>query len=333
MPSLLLANWLETKLGLSDETQAKLLATFLTLLALWILRLALLRFVRRTSESLTRQYYWRRASLNLLVVVGLLMVGRIWFSSFESLATIVGLASAGFAIALKDPITDLAGWLFLAWRKPFSLGDRIEISTHRGDVVDMRALQFSLMEVGNRVGGDARTGRVIHVPNGMIFAHPIANTTDGWFSDVFLEIKVIITFESDWEVARDILLTISREHGGARAEAMRSEVSKHAPSFLIMQEDLDPEVLVHVVENGVNLVMRMLCPPGKLRRTESKIWQQVLAAFAAHPNIDFAYPTTRFFDNPSENKQSKETPPAKPYIPKAPPTGPHQSLTSLGRKS
>ena len=29
---------------------------------------------------------------------------NLWFQSFESLATVVGLASAGLAIALKDPI-------------------------------------------------------------------------------------------------------------------------------------------------------------------------------------------------------------------------------------
>lgn len=319
LPPTLMANWLEDQLGLSGDAQQKLMATALTVLALWLVRFGVLRLVRRTSESLTRQYYWRRISLNVMVVLGLLLVGRIWFSSFESLATIVGLASAGLAIALKDPITDLAGWIFLTWRKPFVLGHRIEIADFRGDVVDMRALQFSLMEVGKRVGGDARTGRVIHVPNGMVFRHPIANTSDGWFPDVFLEVAIVVTFESDWRKAREILRAIADKRGKERAAAMRESVSKGTPSYLIMREELDPEVLVHVVDHGVQLVVRLLTEPGQMRRTESRMWEDILDAFDREATVDYAYPTTRFYDNAREGSIALAPQRAeRPTTPKAP---------------
>src|SRR2546425_13182228 len=68
--------------------------------------------------------------------IGLLVIGRIWFAGFQSIATFLGLVSAGVAIALKDILVNLAGWVFLMWRRPFALGDRIQIGQHAGDVID-----------------------------------------------------------------------------------------------------------------------------------------------------------------------------------------------------
>ena len=57
--------------------------------------------------------------------------------------------SAGLAIALKDLVADLAGWFFIMWRRPFELGDRIEVAGLKGDVVDRTIFQITIMEVGN----------------------------------------------------------------------------------------------------------------------------------------------------------------------------------------
>ena len=37
--------------------------------------------------------------------------------------------SAGVAIALKDPLTNITGWFFILSRTPFAVGDRIIIGT------------------------------------------------------------------------------------------------------------------------------------------------------------------------------------------------------------
>ena len=38
----------------------------------------------------------------------------------------LGLLSAGVALALRDPLVNLAGWVFILSRHPFQVGDRIE---------------------------------------------------------------------------------------------------------------------------------------------------------------------------------------------------------------
>jgi small-conductance mechanosensitive channel len=44
----------------------------------------------------------------------------------------VGLVSAGLAIALRDSIVNLAERSSRTWRRPFEVGDRIQIGEHAG---------------------------------------------------------------------------------------------------------------------------------------------------------------------------------------------------------
>ena len=60
------------------------------------------------------------------------------------------MVSAGLAIALKDLVVNLAGWALIFWRRPFQLGDRIQIGDHTGDVIDVRIFQFTLKESSRR---------------------------------------------------------------------------------------------------------------------------------------------------------------------------------------
>ncbi|MFT5316123.1 MAG: small-conductance mechanosensitive channel [Candidatus Krumholzibacteriia bacterium] len=46
----------------------------------------------------------------------------------------LGLVSAGLAISLQAPLSNLAGWVFISIRKPFTVGDRIEIGGHPGHI-------------------------------------------------------------------------------------------------------------------------------------------------------------------------------------------------------
>jgi hypothetical protein len=49
------------------------------------------------------------------------------------------------------------------------VGDRIELGGVKGDVIDIRLFQTSLLEIGNWVDADQSTGRIVHVPNSTVF--------------------------------------------------------------------------------------------------------------------------------------------------------------------
>ena len=66
--------------------------------------------------------------------VGVFIIFLVWFfTDIRSTETFMGLLSAGIAIALKDIITNIAGWIFIMPVRPLSVGDRIQIGSFSGD--------------------------------------------------------------------------------------------------------------------------------------------------------------------------------------------------------
>jgi small-conductance mechanosensitive channel len=294
--------WLEKATGLTPEVQAKVFASIAVLIVLWILRKAILAWRFRGLEDIRARYRWKKSSAYVGVGLGILLLARIWLAGFGALATYLGLVSAGVAIALKDLLTNLAAWIFIIWRRPFEVGDRIEIGEHRGDVIDLRIFQFTLMEIGNWVDAEQSTGRVIHIPNGKIFSEAQANYSKG-FQYVWNEIPVLVTFESDWKKAKQILLRIANEHAEHLSAEAQERVREAAKKFLIFFTALTPTVYTSVRESGVLLTMRYLCEPRRRRGSEQSIWEDILDEFREHEDIDFAYPTQRFYNNLAEGKR------------------------------
>jgi small-conductance mechanosensitive channel len=157
------------------------------------------------------------------------------------------------------------------------------------------------MEIGNWVGSDQSTGRMIHIPNSRVFTEAVANYTAS-FPFLWNELAVLVTFESDWRKAKGILQGIADEEAmetSREAEQMLGETSRR---FLIHYRKLTPVIYTSVQDSGVLLTLRYLSKPRARRGTAQAIWEKILDAFQLEPSIDFAYPTQRVYFNPIEGK-------------------------------
>jgi len=294
--------WMKQPLHLSIESQYKLLESLIVIVFAIIVRWLVMKLVQGRTEDIRIRYHWKKVSTYVMVFMLLLVLGKIWLKGFESLSTYLGLVSAGLAIALKDPIVNMVGWGFLLWKRPFQVGDRIQIGDLSGDVIDLRLFQFSLMEIGNWVASDQSTGRIVHVNNGLIFTKSLANYGRS-FDYIWDEIPVVVTFESDWEKAKEILSRVVWSETEHRTSAAEKQVKRAAEKFMIYYKNLTPIVYTSVDDIGVRLTMRYLTEPRKRRVTREAIWEAVLRAFAARDDIDFAYPTMRYYNNRTEGKK------------------------------
>ena len=252
------------------------------------------RVIRKKVEDPKRKYHFNRIVLYIYTALVIVLVGHIWVSGIESITTFLGLASAGLAIALHDTIANIAGWLFIITRKPFKVGDRIQIGTTSGDVIDIRVFQFSLIEIGNWVDADQSTGRIVHVPNSKVLREPLCNYQIG-FDYIWNEIPILITFESNWKEAKKILDQIAREKAEYLSEGAQQQIRRAAEKYLIYYNALTPIIYTSVRDSGVLLTIRYIVKPRQRRSTEQQIWEAVLDAFNEVGDIDLAYPTTRFY--------------------------------------
>jgi small-conductance mechanosensitive channel len=295
------SEWFHRVMGLSPAIQGKLLISLVAILIVLILRYLILRIVFQRLEDVRVRYRWRKSSAYLAFLFAVLVLGRVWFEGFQSITTFLGLLSAGVAIALKDLLANLAGWVFIMWRRPFEVGDRIQIGSQSGDVIDIRIFQFTVMEIGNWVDADQSTGRVIHIPNGKVFTEPQANYHKG-FHYIWNEVPVLVTFESNWGQAKDILQQIGMKHAEHLSESAEQRVKEASRKFMIFYSRLTPTVYTSVKECGVLLTIRYICEPRRRRDSEQAIWEDILKEFAQRSDIDFAYPTQRFYNNVLEGK-------------------------------
>jgi small-conductance mechanosensitive channel len=258
---------------------------------------------RRFDEAGKR--YIAVKTVNYLLGFGaILVLLRIWLGGVTGLVASVGIISAGLAIALHAPLTNLAGWVFLTIRRPFVVGDRIQIGEHAGDVIDLRLFAFSIVEIGNWVDADQSTGRILHIPNGKVFDVGVANYTQG-FNFIWDEMPVTVTFESDWRHAKEILTEIAERHTAITSEQAQREVRKASERYYIRYGHLTPIVWTSVADIGVTLTIRYLTDPRRRRSAENAIWEDILDAFWRADDIDFAYPTMRYYDNLSEGKPGR----------------------------
>ncbi len=296
-----MGEWLQTVLGLETETQSRVITSLAIVAVILILRGLVVWIIGRRTEDVRVRYHARKVSSYVSASLALLLLGRIWLTGFQDIGTFLGLVSAGLAIALKDLVASVAGWLYLLWRRPFEVGDRIQIGEHSGDVIDIRLFRFTLIEIGNWVEADQSTGRVILIPNSQILMEAIANYSKG-FRYIWNELPVLLTFESNWSKAKTILQEIIDEHSAYLSESAMQSVRKAAQRSMIIYSTLTPKVWTSVAQSGVLLTIRYLCDPRKRRGTAETIWEDILTEFGKCDDIDFAYPTMRRYMNLEEGK-------------------------------
>lgn len=287
---------LSETLGIPEQTLFNVLWTLVTIVGVLILRRIVRRVITANVDDTDGAYRANKIVNYLATAVFIITVAFIWVDAFADLPTYLGLVSAGIAIALADVLKNMVGWVYILSRRPLNVGDRIEVNGYKGDVVDIRLFRFSLMELGNWVDAEQSTGRLIHVPNGVVFNTEVANYTEG-FAYVWHEIPVLVTFESDWKLAEQLMLEVLERDAPDVHGAAGATIRATARRYSIRVGTLTPTVYLTVKDSGVLLTARYLVEARTRRGREDRVWRAILEAFAEHDNVDLAYPTVRTYFN------------------------------------
>ncbi len=281
-----ITEWINTYTGLKEATQWNIMESVIIFVVLLIIRKLLLKLINRFNDDVRQTYRWRNVVNYVTFIIGVIMIGRIWFEGMQSLATYLGLLSAGIALALREPIVNIAGWAFIIFRRPFNMGDRIQIGNAAGDVIDIGLFQFAINEIGNWVDGDQSTGRIIHIPNSKVFSEYQANYTEG-FGYIWNELTVMVSYQSDWKKAKRLLTDLINKHTEKEVRDAQKALSNSTGKYMLMYSKLTPIVYTKAKDNGIALSIRYLIKPRARRQSEEVLWEEILTIFADDPEIDF----------------------------------------------
>ncbi len=276
------------QLAAPQDLLLRALASVLLILALVLLRWIAVRVTDRRVQDQALRYRLAKISTYVALVVGVLGLGRVWITGIDTLITILGLVAAGLVVANTDVIRNLAGGLYIAVRHPLRVGDRVEIDGRAGDVVGVGSLGFNLLEIQGWVDADQSTGRVLHVPNGLLLTHPLANFGAG-FSWIWHEVVGPLTFDSDVARARRILADTLERH----APSLEADDPGRERDLLISYTRLAPATYVSADERGVRLAGRLRVDSRERRRVDSAIWADLLERLASEPAITLTYAAVR----------------------------------------
>ena len=103
--------------------------------------------------------------------------------------------------------------------------------------------------------------------------------------------------------AKSILEEIINQHAENVHLKAKNEILEASKNYMIYYKHLTPIVYTEVKEFGVRLTIRYLCNPRKRRGSENEVWQSILTQFNKNKDIQFAYPTTRFYKAGEENQE------------------------------
>lgn len=266
-----------------------ILVTLLIIVVAFVLTHLLRRLVPGYIDEPERRYRANKLAGRLVGLAAALAIVFVWSSGQgPGVVTILTVIGAGLAIAMREVLLSFAAWINIVLRSPFEQGDRISVNGVQGDVIDIRLLHSTLMEIGGWVHADQSTGRIVHFPNSWLYQFGVYNYTSG-FGFVWNEIPFTVTFRSDWKAAREIILGLASETADIVEQQVKQEIRRMSREFLIHYSILTPFVYVRVTQNGVLLTLRYLTEVRKRRGTEHALTIAILEAFKENGNIELAY--------------------------------------------
>ncbi len=273
-----------------------------------LLTMLVLRFVvnRRVSDPQRRYYINKVLSLltALATIVGLVFV---FADQYQNLLTLLGLSVAGVAIALQELIASMAAWFFIKGARGYRNGDWVDIGDYQGEVVDITFTHTTLQQCvplsDHATISGSLTGGLVVLMNNQVFKQPLVNYTRG-YPYVWCSMVYTVTYESDWEKARDLLQNIALDEPEIKQTAALAfaQIQRMSSELSIQADSTDPVVRTWAAANGIDLTLRFLIHPRRRPAIQDRLNTQILRAIQKSENIDFAYNTIRAIPTPPANR-------------------------------
>lgn len=220
---------------------------------------------------------------NGLVALVAILVLSIWIQAINALILIALLFGAFVIIMLRGLFHNIIGYFVIKHWNYFDNGSRVEVKDIIGDVVDLNFFSFKLLEVRNWLSSDTETGRVIEVPNSIIFEESVRKIGEE-NSYIWHEINYILSFDSDWQEAEHIMTVVGKNYLEQILLPSMDPLSKY---YLENENKIKPVFSLNTDEKGIIVNLRYLVDYRKGTSTKTALQREVLIKFDENPHIKF----------------------------------------------
>jgi len=282
----------------------KLLNIAMIVVALFLISFLFKRVIKRYIVDNERFYMANKIVTFINVTLIILILLFSYIDNVGYFATVLGFASAGLAIAMRDWFMSLLGWLVIVVGGSIHVGDRVRFMKdgmeYVGDVLDISMQRITIMEdvTLTTVEVNRRAGRIVFVPNNYIFTSMIANYSHGSLKTVWDGIDIVITFDSNHKKAAHLVKEICRKYSKGYTDITRKQINKLRDKYSLKNSNVEPRVFTFIESNGVKVSAWYLTNAYATLTLRSTISADIVDAFNAEHDITIAYPTQTFYTAP-----------------------------------
>ncbi len=241
----------------------------------------------RISDAPTRFTLKRIQRLIVAILIAIIAISVFFVNWYTALIS-VGVLSVIVGLSVQTPMTSFIGWIYILVRRPYRVGDRIEIDNATGDVIDVSYIDTTLWEFGGKyLSTDHPSGRIIKFPNSKVLSAMVFNYSWPLFPYIWNEIKFHIAYGSDLEFVARTMQTITEEEIGEdmmeRVEVYRQLLAKTPVDELEVRER--PRVIFRPNDNTwLEAIVRYLAPPREAGSIKTRLIPKLLSALNAAPD-------------------------------------------------
>lgn len=263
----------------SWDVLKQMVSTFALLLAFFVFRSATIMTIRRwNAPSGEEKRRWiiqiKNASL-IILAAGLF---GIWATELRAFALSLVAVAAALAIATKEIIQCFMGGFYKASVRPFEIGDRIEVHTYRGEVIDHNFLSTTLLEIGPQKEVIQMSGRQMVIPNSLFLQYPIHNQSLQQ-EYVLQTLRLTVQDGEDWQQLERLLLESANRECAPFLEPARRSVMRLAQREGLDLPRVEPRVTFQYDDYGLlHVTLRFPTPLERVSRTEQAILRSVINA-------------------------------------------------------
>ena len=311
----------EIKLNLKRAIgeESKKTATIGGLIIFFVILLFFFKYIVKRYMSDTERYYTINKALNLtffIFVIFTLLFAYIQNVSY--LVTILGFASAGIAIAMKDWFMSVLGWFVIVIGGAIHVGDRVKFvrgnTEYVGDIVDISLLRMTMHEdvTLTTMTSNRRAGRIIFIPNNFIFTDMISNYAHAGLKTVWDGIDFVVTFDSDFKKAASIAKEITKKYSKGYTDITRKQLNKLRSQYHMKNTNVEPRILTLIDPYGMRISAWYLTNSYATLTLRSTISAEIIARIHEEPDINLAFPTQSIYIDKDVRKPQPQLDPP-PY--------------------
>lgn len=270
----------------------------LIIIIVLILERVFRKFILGQISNLDHRYTATKFFTSSVYLLTILWILGVILNKQPGIIASLAIVGAGIAIALQDIVKDILGWVIVVQKRLFTRGHRITVGDITGEVIDFGLLRTVLLEIGvptSKANSHAvleRTGKVLSIPNHIYLVNAITNhTTTSDF--VRAEMKIVITFESNWRKAQEICRQVINDITDEYVERDQKQSRYRMQMLYLPHKTSGNQVYLDIAADGVEITLRYTVPIGERRPVTSTIADKLLERINQEKDVHLAYTTQR----------------------------------------